>query len=170
MSGPLQIKFLFSYPKKFRLTSWLIKTIDRASFSHVAIEVPDTQTNQVMLFEASHGEAHWTIKDEWLKHNDVKFSITLPISWKQYILIKTMFNEWSDRTKYGFLGVLGILVAMIFKLHINIFRDKDKTLFCSEIAGYVLKEVFGLPLKRIELLSPNDVKKITLKAKLKGEL
>lgn len=125
--------FLFTYPKKPKFFSWLIKFRLRTKYSHVAIS--SNLTNSV--YQASHGIVHKLDMVDFLRSNNVIFAKEMPMS-SEEINRGLLFLEKQIGKLYSVFGAL----ASTYKI-LRIFgigKNGDKRFICSELAHRALEE------------------------------
>lgn len=151
---------LFSNPKKPTFVNWCIRKVLRKPYGHTASLLRDTRTGQFMVSEASHGEAHYIHYGDWLLINDIVIQYDKALTEEDYANVVFILNSVPQRG-YDFLSLIGILIAMVFKLNRNIFGSGRDKLFCSEKSGMVLSSWYKIE-KSLDLFTPKDVEELIL--------
>lgn len=117
-----------SYPKKFKIASWIIAKYQGTNFSHVLVIYKD------WVYEASHGDVHAIPFAEWDDNNNILFVFETTEDKVDLPYLKRMVET---RTKYGKLQIISIALKYLFNI---VLRDNgNKRLICSEYVGKFLK-------------------------------
>lgn len=141
----------FSKPKKvFPVFSWAIRLAEWTPYSHVFVRINSEHLGTTLIYQASGTQVNFM----GLKHFEDAAHI---IKEFEFEISDENYKEllcWAVReagAPYGIKAVLGILLVKCFNLKRNPFSDKDKTWFCSELAGKILRDFIGVYLKEDEL-------------------
>jgi hypothetical protein len=152
----------FSTPKKFRVTSWLIRKFEGSEFSHIYIKMnpsPKSSLNFSKVFQASHGDVNAMTFDNFLEGNKIIHEYAIEVSDEKYFEVATWL--WKQLGKpYGFTQLLAI------GLGIKTRSNKDSRYICSELAGMVLRDYLGYNINdTLDFIGLNDIKDILEKNK-----
>lgn len=120
-----------------KIGSTAIELAEKTDFSHVFMRAPDTDTDLMMVYQASHGYVNSMTYDNFKVDNIVAKEYTLTVPPQQYkdLLI---FMKSSLGTPYGYLEILMISIKKLFHIEINV-RDGMTTEICSEFGARVAK-------------------------------
>ncbi len=148
----------FSKPKDrlFPIGSWLIRSFQRTSYSHVYLKFHSESLNRVLIYEAvSHG-VRFVGSKVWETHAVEIKSYTVSIKKCNQI---TLLQYCIDNAgvDYGTKQNIGIFLASVFNLKENPFK-KGKN--CSEVIGEVLRLEGYKIEKDANLLTPLDIDNI----------
>jgi len=154
----MKLTTLFSNPKKRTFTNYGIKKVLKTKYGHVATLIKDSRTDQLMVFEASHGEAHFINYGDWLKRNDIVMQYDKNITDEEYKDIVFTLNLLPQRG-YDFKSIAGILVAFAFDLDRNIFGTGRDKMFCSEQVGLLFSKWYKIE-KPLDLFNPKDLEQL----------
>jgi hypothetical protein len=114
--------------------------LDRSSFSHVALFL---ETNDLLNLYAhvNFQKVHVNTQPYFERKYKVIKSLEYEINDADYDYITKEIARF-EGADYGFLTLIGIGIARILRLFKirakNIFRDRNKTFFCSEFIWYLL--------------------------------
>lgn len=139
------IDYLFTYPKKFRPTSWLIKTVLGTKYSHVVTVVNTGPIETYDVYQASHGDCNLVELENFLAKNHVIKSRSIKLTRDEYI--RTIrFLKLQCGKKYSYIGA----IASAFKpfRRLGLGNDGDKTFICSEYALRGLEEGLNRNIQR----------------------
>lgn len=82
------------------------------------------------------------------------------------VLSKEQYNKVVNKaielagTKYGSLQLIGMGIARFFHKRFNLFKDGKKTMVCSELVAYILRDCLNLQIVfREELDGPLELDK-----------
>jgi len=141
----------FSKPKTFLpLFSWAIRAVEMTPYSHVFVKISSESLNTTLIYQASGTQVNFMgvkhFKDAAHIFEEFEFEVS-DENYKQFLV-------WAVQeagAPYGLKTVLGILVVKCFNLKRNPCSDKNKTWFCSELAGRILKDFVGVQISEDEL-------------------
>lgn len=146
-----------SSPIKFKLFSALIIWYGKSG-SHIYTSFEDEVTDQGMIFESSHGEAHRITFDNWIKDNKRREEYEFTVSDEIYRAMMVRTNNLLQ-TKYSIKNIFGIPLYdlgeftglnFLKTLAVFFFSDGKSGVICSEVATFLL-QIFGIVFNR-----PND--------------
>lgn len=152
----------FSKPKgKFLpVFSWLIRLVEWTKYSHVYVSW-ETSYGVTVVYEASGTTVKFMNAALHAKQAETIDSFKLEISDQaKYNLIKFCLENVGR--PYGAKQIVGIAyvkLARLFRCNVkNPFKDGHYTQVCSELVGYVLRDVLGKDLDLdLEAAGPRDI-------------
>jgi hypothetical protein len=150
------IKVIFTSPNTFKLGSEGIKLWQGfTSYSHVGIEL-DTD----IIFHAAYGKVHFQEKNEFLKHNLIKESVSIVLPDELYYLMIEKMKDY-EGIVYGYDELIKIVFSDIIwnitGIRPNIGNGKG--FICSELVGALLTYLIGAKFhKPLNLLTPKDIR------------
>lgn len=139
------IDYLFTYPRRFRLFSWIIKTVLGTKYSHVVTVVSSGPIETYDVYQASNGDCNMIELENFLEGNKIIKTRSIKLSREEYI--KTIrFLKLQCGKKYSYIGA----VASAFKPFrlLGLGDDGDKTFICSELSLRGLEEGLGVNIQR----------------------
>lgn len=146
----------FSTPKKFKLTSAMIRCFEQSSFSHIYIKMESSPNSPLpfdKVFQASHGDVNAITYDNFTSRNHIIHEYELDMDEDKYFDIYNWL--WHQLGKdYGFMQLVAIATGFKFG------NNDDDRFICSELAAMVLESLgvnFGEDQDYIGL---NDVKNV----------
>jgi len=147
----------FSTPKKFKLTSWLIRLFEGAKFSHIYIKMEASPSGKLpfaKVFQASHGDVNAVVFNVFKESNKIIHEYEIEIEDEKYFEIASWL--WHQLGKpYGFTQLFAIA------FNISLSKNKDKKFICSELAGMILRDNLGYDLSEsLDYIGLNDIKNI----------
>lgn len=149
------LKIGFSKPKNriFPIFSWLIRLYQRTAFSHTYITFKSSSLDRTLVYEAVAGGIRFVGTQVWQEHAETVREFELSVSDDQYteILQFCVDNAGKD---YAFLQSLGVLIANLFKLKKNPFREGTN---CSEMLSRLLERLDYVVGKPHDLVTPKDI-------------
>lgn len=146
-----RLTFIFTYPKEFKLFSWIIKKRIKKNYCHVAVMISaGAEINLTDVYQAAHGMVHTMELDYFLsKNNIIK---TYHVMGNREGLIETIrFLKKNSGKTYSVLGATACTVELFRKLKIGL--DGNKEFICSEYGMGALETFLG---KDIRPEMPND--------------
>lgn len=148
-----------SKPKKVKLFSFLISLILGKPYSHCYIRWK-TSWGFDAVYEASGFSIKFVGGDIWHDRNKIYKEWPIDISLQKYHSTFLPYLMRISGTQYGFVQIVGILIALIFKLKHNPFGDKNKKMVCSELVYYILTEVFKKNWdSNPDIVTPKDIER-----------
>ena len=128
-------------PEGFKPVSWLIRIIQKTSYSHVRFQWLGTGGAIPIIYEASGSYLHF-IGPIAAKQKPVKIIRSYPLE-----LAGEQYKKWvqfcvtNAGVQYGLVQMLGMAWADAMGLKQNPLADGRKTQVCSEVAYYFFKDV-----------------------------
>lgn len=153
----------FSRPRSFPVMSWVIKTVERTSYSHVYMRIYIDQLDKSVVYHAANLNIHFIGFKQFDKKNETVHEFALKIDDKQKMQIISFCVDEAGKP-YGFWQLIGIGVVKFVKIFgkkiKNPFASKDRTQVCSEAIGLILQRYFNIEIdKCLDLLTPKDLYK-----------
>lgn len=149
----------FSKPRKFSLVSWLIRKLEKTSFSHVYIKIYDSRINRWIVYEAAGLLVHCSPQDTFYKKNKHLAESLIPCSPDQEIEILTAVTDCLAKP-YGIKQLFGLSLVRICRLFgikiRNPLADGCRTYVCSEFCGLILSKL-GYDIKNLDDITPRDI-------------
>jgi len=149
----------FSCPKKQKLTSVLIKTIEKTTFSHVYIKLYDPRIDSWIVYEASGLTTHCSLAEDFYFKNNKIYEKELKTTPQEKKLVLTKVYKNLNKP-YGIKQLLGlglVRLGSLFGIKIkNPFKDGNKTYVCSEYVGEVLITL-GYEIEDLDDLTPKGI-------------
>jgi hypothetical protein len=142
----------FSKPKnKFLpIFSWAIRLVEWTPYSHVFVRIKSESLSTTLIYQASGTQVNFMGLKHFEDAAHIIKEFEFDISDAHYLeMLRWAVQEAG--APYGLKAVLGIFLVKCFNLKRNPFSDKNKTWFCSELAGKVLRDFIGVYLKEDEL-------------------
>lgn len=158
----MKIEVIFSTSRAWNPFSELFKMIQGTDYSHVCIRVV-LESGYTFFFESSHGRNRTTSADKWYKQSCAVGQYTLPaLDAKEEDVLEWIISKTDDE-KYGYLQVVGMGIARLFKLKRNVFASEKHYYVCSESVAEFLNKWYGkeIPVDR-NLIEPVDVEDLML--------
>lgn len=148
------IKIGFSRPKNklFPIFSWLIRLVERTSYSHVYIKIYSSD-GTYFIYQASGTHVNIIGSKYFEQGATVVKEYSLPISSEQKKnLLKFVAKECG--APYSITQILNIACHMLFGKGFL----SSKGYVCSEIAAIVLRDIYNFKLEKDEnILTPKDI-------------
>lgn len=143
-----------STSKNFNLVSKLICLYTNKPYSHIYTRYTDPFTEQAIISESSHGEAHKIVLDKWYIKNKIVEEFSIDCSEKTFKTILQFINR-RLQASYSEKNLVGVLIydlgnylnSTLIKRIANWFSDGESATICSESAAFSL-EVLGIQFKR----------------------
>jgi len=159
----------FSKPRnhRFPIFSWAIRAFERTRYSHGYIRWYSKGANAEICYEASGNELKFVCKKVFDRRINPIHEYELEITKEQYrkLLNFCMTNAGVD---YGVKQVFGILLVRLFGLKKNPFSDGRASWVCSEVAGTILQEIYGINLGLdLDVAGPKAIDKYLERCKYK---
>lgn len=126
---------------------------EHTNYSHVAIKMVDSETNQTVYYQSSHTVVNCMSEAMFLSQESIMDSFDFQVDDSIKIAAKT-FGIESLGLPYGVLSCVGLAIVQIasyvgIKMD-NPFRDEGQTYVCSEFIATLLSKVdslnVGMPL------------------------
>lgn len=155
------LTLLFTYPKKFRPASLVIKSRLGTDYSHVCAVVSTGPIGLFDVYQASHGNVHGLDLCEFLKKNNVIKTCRIKADKEGYYkIIRYLkkqrgkdYNEWA-----AIASTVPILRAM------GIGEDGDNAFICSEYTARALEQVdafeYGKYRDHVDYVDPKIFEKV----------
>lgn len=145
----------FSTPKKFNLTSFLVRLFERSDYSHIYIKMESSHNSPLpfaKVFQASHGDVNAVAYDVFTESNKIFHEYEIEVSDEKYYNVARWL--WFQLGKpYGFLQLFGIA----FKVKLS--SNRSNRFICSELAAMILKEHLGFDIsKSLDYVGLNEVR------------
>lgn len=147
----------FTRPKGFKIGSLLIRAIENTLYSHVRLRFM-TGRDVEIIYEAAGSMVRF-LGPRAQKEHEVTVVRTYLL-----VLTKEQYREMIHccislaGIKYGTLQLIGMGIARCLNRRFNILGDKLNSLVCSELVGYILKDILKIPIKiRPELDGPKEL-------------
>lgn len=151
----------FTRPAKgFKPISWLIRVFQGTKYSHVRIRWITRGTNSEICYEAGGGSIRFM--------GQVALSSSPAKIMKRYAIELTN-PEYKELLKYclkyaginyGKIQIIGMAFSYLFRNRKNKLADGKKTMVCSELVYYLLKEVLKYDIDfRPEVDGPKELDK-----------
>ena len=148
-----------SRPRKWKPFSWLQRAWFRKPYSHVYFRWT-TSWGHDEIYEANGRHLRFMGGDHWHKDNRIVREWEFKIDRKTFhgVFLKH-FTAEAGRA-YGFTQLIGMAIAIVFKMHRNPFGDGAQTLVCSEEATRWIS-MLGIPPinKPRDMIVPADIEK-----------
>jgi hypothetical protein len=152
----------FSRPKKsvFPLFSWLIRAVEKTSYSHCYVRWYSETYDEPLVYEASGTTIHFVGQDFWMDHVTVIHEFELDVSDEHFHAI-VKFCMHNAGQPYSILQAAGIALyqaakAADIKLG-NIFKNDRTAWVCSEHCGYLLRLLGYDVSEDLDLVGPRDI-------------
>lgn len=133
----------FSKPKNWKLFAEIIKFGYQIPYSHTYIKFWSDKYQRFLIYQASHSYVNFMNVQIFEKNNIIVKEFNLNISEEARTKI-IQFSIDNVGKRYGILSAIGLgLVRLceVFNIKIdNPFSDDLKTLICSELVAFILKE------------------------------
>jgi len=149
------IRIGFSTPKKFKLSSAMIRLYEKTKYSHVFIVMAGSNKLPFeKVFQASHGDVNCMTYEMFKEDNKIFAEYSISIDESTYYSVATWL--WFQLQKpYSIMQ----LVRIVFNVKIK--QNNDSAFICSELAGRLLEQFIGVNIsKALDYLGLNDIKEI----------
>lgn len=159
----MKIRIGFSKPKNkfFPIFSWLIRAIERTSYSHVYLQWDSEFAGSTITYHAAGHSVHFLGLKLFKKSINPIHIFELDISREQY---KELLNYCFENsgTDYGIKQIFGIayvkFMGLFGKRVKNPFADGEVSQVCSELAGYVLSDILNKDFNiDLDIAGPKDI-------------
>lgn len=150
----------FSSPKTWKVGSELIKWWGKEPYSHVFINYQDDQERD-LIFEASHGMVHLSLKEHFLEDNKIIVSYDLSLTDEQYQNFRDFYYDKLGQP-YNFIDLIQIVIRdTLHEIGFNIKFKESKGFICSELTSRMLQDILGYQLPKDSwMMRPDDVEKL----------
>lgn len=149
------LTLLFTYPKEFKLPSWIIKKRLGTDYSHVCAVVSTGPIDLFDVYQASHGNVHGIDLTEFLKKNKVIKTCRIKVDKEDYYKIIRYLKKQRGKD-YNEWAALAATYPLLRKLGIG--RDGDDAFICSEYTARALEQVdafdYGPYRKHVDYVDP----------------
>lgn len=153
-----KVSVVFSRAPGFAPFSWLIRLAYGTSYSHVSIHW-DTPWG-IEVFEASGTSVRLVSQEEWKKKNKQLAGFSIFLTKDDFIQLQKDIRPLLGRP-YGWRQVLGMAVALLFRMKTNPFGDGRSSFVCSELVALAMGSIFKVDiLKDSDTISPNDIEQL----------
>lgn len=156
MVDKLSVGFSRPYKHPFPILSWLIRLIEWTRFSHVYVSFT-TKSGHSLVLHASGFSVNLLNKQIFLNKNKIikTYEFTLTTEQRK-TFFKFMFQSLG--LSYSFKQLFGILLARTFNLKYNILSQGNQSQVCSELVGYILRDVLNYRLDfNLDLAGPKQL-------------
>lgn len=151
------VEFTRPLYKTLPLFSYIIRAVERTPYSHVrlrwvnSVGVPVVYESTAASCRFLGPEAQQQFQAEALKR------YILELNREQYRELVKVCMEKAG-TDYGYLQLIGILIARVFRLKSNpLSHGRDKQV-CSELVAEIIKRVLKLDTgKDLDIIGPRDI-------------
>lgn len=133
------VEILFSTPKKWHLSSQIIKWALGSSFSHVCLKINSSFYERDLIYEASAGQVQTEKFENWEERNKILYRYEVNVS----DLRKKEIIQYSIdhlRYKYGVLSLVAIFFKDKFGIKLPFGVDGDRKFICSEFIFLCMKD------------------------------
>lgn len=148
----------FSYPKKFNLISFMIKSWMRQDYSHAYLRFEsDKIPNSV--YHAAGGMVHFRAQNKFEEKNHIIKEYEIEVTQNDRLKVLSECIELSGEV-YGYLELIKIIFTDIFYTIFNkqLYIKDSAGYICSELVGKILIDKLNLKFnKPSNLLKPNDL-------------
>lgn len=162
------ITLLFTYPKKFKIASWIIKSRLKTNYSHVCGVVTTGPIGLFDVYQASHGDVNNVDLCEFLKKNNVIKSCRIKIDKEDYYKIIRYLKKQRGKD-YSEAGAIASTYPFLRKLGIG--KNGDNGFMCSEYIARGLEQVdkfdYSQYRKHIDYVDPKVFEMILERAGVK---
>lgn len=145
----------FSRPKhlKFPLFSWLIRLYEGTPYSHVYLKWYSKRYNCYLVYHAASMGLHFLGEEQQEVQLDTveEYHFDLP-DYKFHNLVDYCLQKAG--TPYGILGVFGLVISRLLGKSRNIFNQKERAQFCTELTSRLLRNAFDIQLPK----APNKMR------------
>ena len=142
---------------EFPIFSWIIQAVLRKPYSHSSTRHVDEITNQVIVHESSHGEAHEITLENWIKSNKALKKYSITVTDEQFVEYRKICNSTKQIPYSRFFGMLGVLVHILSFGKLAWFEDGLRTVFCSEVDVFKLSAIGIIFIKDHNFVTPRDI-------------
>lgn len=128
----------FSRPKsKWAVLSYAIRAYEHSPFSHTFIRWHSDRMGMDLVYQASHGMAHFVSGERFDADNLTVESFETSLDHIAHRALRKKAMQLAG-AKYGRLQLLGMAIERLTGLR-NPWRDGEETFVCSELVGDMLK-------------------------------
>ena len=165
----MKITFGFSKNTSCQPFSVAIRLVEKRDYSHVYMKIVDETTNEVMIYQASHGFVNIVPLERFLEHSIICEEYELEVDDTKYIQVKKEMNSYLGLS-YGFAQILNIFVQKLFQSkNIKLVENGKKQFICSELGYIILKILFPEIIADEDSVTPSDFNVLIKKCLLKGK-
>jgi hypothetical protein len=159
----MKLRIAFSRPKKFNIASAAIMVFTNCKFSHALIKWRSENLDTDMIYQASHGMAHFMCGKRFSSSNIIVAEYEFNLTDEQFTAVMKKCVQLAG-TKYGTLQLIGMGAERLTGVK-NPWRDASKTFVCSELVGEILKQL-GLidSTLDLELGGPRELEQAVIAA------
>lgn len=151
----------FSKPKNkiFPIFSWLIRLFQGGTqYSHVYIRWYSPTIGTYLTYEASGTSVKFVGEQVYEDEITPIYEYEISISDNIYLNLLKFCIRYSG-IKYGVIQVIGIAIALLFKLKKNPLSHGDQKQVCSEIVQRILKQILHKDIEiDLDLVTPKNIK------------
>lgn len=137
-----EVCIIFSTPKKFHLSSFLLKTKVfgmGTPFSHTCLKIYSTAYDRTLIYEANADGIRAEEFKSWNKKNKVIYEREFKLTMDRKISLIRFCIDNLGR-KYNFKTIRYLFFWDKFKVLFGGGKDGPKSFICSEFAYYMLKD------------------------------
>ncbi|MDZ4810750.1 MAG: hypothetical protein SGI96_21145 [Bacteroidota bacterium] len=124
------------------LFSWAIRKFDKSQASHTCVIWYSNTAEEYIVYQAAEFSLHFVGYELFRQKNKMVRLFETEVTDNAYRAVMKYCLRKAG-TRYGLKSVIGVGLKKIFKLKNNPFADGEKTQFCSETVGYIIKDVIG---------------------------
>ena len=150
------MEFGFSTPKKWRVTSWLLRKWMGTPYSHVYMKFYNGFTGEFVVYEASYGDVHRQAYKNFEESNKIINEISFDLE-REDMKRAVAFLDDQLQKPYGYAALFGIILNQLFGISFG--HDGDKKFICSELVARAFPEVFNTDGK-VDYATPRDIYEI----------
>jgi hypothetical protein len=153
-SSSIQLDIVFTRPRGFAPLSYAIRAVEGTPYSHVGIQWRSPTLDVELNYEAVGTGVRFVGAIQFDHNHVVVKRHTLHMTEKQHQELMRYCILTAGR-EYGSLQILGMGLTRLLRLGANPTSDGTRTLVCSELIGYILIDILGLPVPlRLEVDGP----------------
>jgi len=158
------MKLYIGASKSNYIASWLIRQYIKKSYNHIYVRYKDPFTEQDIISESSHGEAHKILISKWYLKNRIVEEYVIDCTEIRFKSILSKINE-RLQASYSELNIIGIIIydfgeklnSNLIKNTANLFKDGASSTICSESVAFTLR-LFGVQFKRpLDFVRPDHI-------------
>ena len=149
----------FSHSKSpFAIGSKIIASAENRSYSHVHVQLSDSEIGREMVYQASNGFVNCLTLEAFTQIHEIV---------KEYILMATDSEYWdmiiflksSLGAPYSRAQMIAIAIKKLLGVQLNI-SNKDSAFICSELGARVC-QCLKIPVNEsVDFVTPSDLDKI----------
>lgn len=143
MEKKYSVEFLFTYPKKFKIVAWIIKTRIGREYDHVAVRVDTGPIGLYDIYQASHGSVNIIENENFQRENNILKTVKLEGDREAMLRVLRFLKKQTGKT-YSVWGAIACTVRPLRMIGLG--KDGDKSFICSEYGMRALEEFVGKKL------------------------